>query len=298
MRILILTRPLDVHALAVQKILERRGHKVVKWFISDFPSRQWISFSISNDEPFVSKVIGAEIWEDLNEIDLVWLRRPSRPSINYQSLDKRDHEFVREEVNRFYQSLWHVISMDSIWINPFHGHKRANSKILQIKLAKKCGLAIPDTLVSNNPTHIREFLRNSRKSRVVYKCFGQRRWMLRDGGMAAAWTSIVSEDKLPEDEILQETPGIFQHYIEKQHEVRAVFFDDYDISVRINSQSHDDGKTDWRMIPLQDMYIERVDIPACVKEKCIKLMRELGIRFGCFDFAVTDNGNYVFFEVN
>jgi glutathione synthase/RimK-type ligase-like ATP-grasp enzyme len=46
------------------------------------------------------------------------------------------------------------------------------------------------------------------------------------------------------------------------------------------------------------MIVEPYELPPAVSEKCLELMRRLGIIFGCFDFIVTPDGRHVFLEVN
>jgi hypothetical protein len=41
-----------------------------------------------------------------------------------------------------------------------------------------------------------------------------------------------------------------------------------------------------------------MSLPENVLARCRVLMRKLGILFGCFDFIVTPDGEYVFLEVN
>jgi biotin carboxylase len=44
--------------------------------------------------------------------------------------------------------------------------------------------------------------------------------------------------------------------------------------------------------------IEPDRLPPEVEEGCLRLMRRLGLLFGCFDFIVTPEGEHVFLEVN
>ena len=44
--------------------------------------------------------------------------------------------------------------------------------------------------------------------------------------------------------------------------------------------------------------MEPFDLPAAIAQSCHTLMEELGIVFGCFDFIVTPEGDYIFLEIN
>jgi hypothetical protein len=55
---------------------------------------------------------------------------------------------------------------------------------------------------------------------------------------------------------------------------------------------------DWRFMEGGKADQHPHSIPDDLKQRCFQLMNELNISFGCFDFALTDRGEYVFFEVN
>ena len=44
--------------------------------------------------------------------------------------------------------------------------------------------------------------------------------------------------------------------------------------------------------------MEAMEIPPMVRRRCARLLRRLGLVFGCFDFIVTPLGEWVFLEVN
>jgi hypothetical protein len=54
---------------------------------------------------------------------------------------------------------------------------------------------------------------------------------------------------------------------------------------------------DWRHAST-DVRVEATTLPRDVDHACRLLMKELGIVFGCFDFIVTPEGDYIFLEVN
>lgn len=54
---------------------------------------------------------------------------------------------------------------------------------------------------------------------------------------------------------------------------------------------------DWRIDQSNNKY-ELIDIPKEIKEKCLKMMDIMNLKFGAFDFIVDRNENYIFLEVN
>jgi hypothetical protein len=60
------------------------------------------------------------------------------------------------------------------------------------------------------------------------------------------FTSPVTADDLPSDSMLRLCPGIFQPMLKKEFEVRVACFGTYLIALRIDSQSDDRARIDWR----------------------------------------------------
>jgi glutathione synthase/RimK-type ligase-like ATP-grasp enzyme len=195
-----------------------------------------------------------------------------------------------------FHSFWHVIAPQAFWVNPMQAAKAANSKLLQLRLARKMGLKIPNTLVSNNPTEIKRFIQQQKEG-AIYKTLFPTFW-IGESDMRLTYTREISLQHLPDDAILQTTPGIFQNKINKAYELRITYFGDHAISVKIHSQDHPKGILDWRYIPTKELLIEECRIPDLIHQRCKELMKQLNLVFGCFDFIVTHDNEYYFLEVN
>jgi hypothetical protein len=68
-------------------------------------------------------------------------------------------------------------------------------------------------------------------------------------------------------------------------------------AAKLLSQETTIGRLDWRR-SYRELRFERIEVPAHVEEQCRALLAELGLVFGCFDFVVTPEEEYVFLEVN
>lgn len=129
---------------------------------------------------------------------------------------------------------------------------------------------------------------------MVYKTFIPFSWEEKEE-IFSSQTAMISADFLPDQEILQVTPGIYQSLISKAYEVRTTFFGNHCIAAKINNRS----EVDWRALHFKGKIpISEIELPTLVYNKCIQLMKKLGITFGCLDFIVTGSGEYVFLEVN
>ncbi|RMF66773.1 MAG: hypothetical protein D6740_12690, partial [Alphaproteobacteria bacterium] len=321
MKIVIATIAEDVHARAVRRGLERLGHEALLFYTSAYPDHlcQTIALGPGEDPSWhmrlkveeraaegerrgdeearaLAEYALEEGAAELGDADVIWARRirmPQPPPV----VSKEDHAFAARELRFFHNALWHAVAPDAFWVNPFAAARRADSKLLQLRLARAAGLTIPETLVSNDPGEIRAFLQAHRETGVVYKPFAVNSWE-EDGGMLATLTSTVSEKDLPDDEVLRATPNILQRRVPKAYEVRLTIMGAHAVAVRIDSQNHPSGAVDWRNIFPEELPLSPLTLPEDVVARCRAVMKALGIVFGCMDLIVTPGGEVVFLEVN
>lgn len=300
--ILIATQVRDSHGLAVALGLRSMGHHVVRWFGTDLPTRQTACFEIGPEKEFSWSFQEDGTSPVRGGFDTVWYRRAKHPylppDLSPAPLHPDDRAFAQSENSRFFRALWPAIEPDAFWVNPYGAFEGSNSKILQLRLAKAVGLPIPDTLISNEPDAIRRFVDRHQERGVIYKPFSPHTWDLEDGGAAHLPTTKITEDKLPQDQVLRLTPGIFQELVPKRCEIRLTMMGAHPVAVEIDSQSRPETQIDWRAGRPTDLVIVPHMVPEDIVGKCRALMANLNIAFGCFDFIITPEEDYVFIEVN
>ncbi|PRQ02919.1 hypothetical protein ENSA5_18570 [Enhygromyxa salina] len=295
MKVLIPTQSHDVHAKAVASALATKGHEAVLWYASDLPTQQTLSLSYKGSSEAQLELQGVDI-NHHGAFDVVWLRRPASPVLP-STMHPGDHTFAVQEWRSVLEGVWDTLSRTGFWINPRSAARRAESKPAQLAAARRVGLDVPPTLLSNDPQRIRSFIRANEPTQTIYKPFATSQWDLGDGAAAYLFTAVVDEDALPSDEILRLTPGIFQPRLAKDHELRVTFMGDHVFVAKIGSQAVDGAEVDWR-IKTRSVATEVGVLPAGVEAACRALMRTFGLVFACFDFIVTPENNHVFLEVN
>ena len=298
MTALIITEPDDIHAALVHLALQQKGYESILFFSADMPSIQKNNIYFSNEKEDWSTSINEKDNIDWNtqNIDSIWWRRPRRPPLP-QNIHEDDKNFVQKENSIYHDSIPYLFNSDAWWVNPTESTYKTRSKITQLKLAKKCGFRLPETLVSNSPKDIKNFIGNSEEAAVIYKPFAPHHWS-DDSGMRLLYTDKISLSDLPSDGMLQVVPGIYQKYVEKKFELRVTCFGSHISAIKIHSQQHAKGKTDWRKIPGQELKLSPFELSSAIKGKIIKFMQEIGVVFGCFDFIVTPEEDIVFLELN
>ena len=296
MNFLIVTEPTDTHAIIISLALQSLDHQVINLFSADFPTKQQNSVFIDQKE-YQCKT--HDNFQFLHHIgyDVVWWRRPRLPVLSKDLIHPDDFKFHRREALLFHENFTHQLAPGAWWVNRKEASIRANYKLLQLKIASEVGLIIPTTLCSNHREEILNFYKQYHQKGVIYKPLSYQFWE-QDKGYKVLYTSKIQDIGLLEENALRFFPGIYQEQIPKKYELRVTCFGDYIVGARLNSQEHQDGLEDWRTLDSSTVKIEPYTLPEKLKQQIRFLMRELGIVFGCLDFIVTPDDQYIFLEVN
>lgn len=294
-KLLIPTQTMDVHAVVVQAALRDLGHEAVLLHSPDFPTLQSGSIHFSPAGDMSWKVSGSELSIRDEGFDTVWYRRPTNANLPLD-MHEGDRKVAERGCNAYLRAFWHLVAPEAYWINPLSRRERARAKPVQLREAMNSGLRIAETLFSNDPEEIRSFLGTS-DGDVIFKSHHPAAWRTPGGGVAKSYTAVVTLDDLPDDEVLRLTSGIFQTKLDKAFEVRVTAMGDRLLPAKVLFRDDATPVLDWRSHH-ERVRVEPIDLPTDIEESCHRLMERLGLVFGCFDFAVTPEGEYVFLEIN
>lgn len=298
MSILIFGFPRDIHVHAVRWALDQVEAKHRTVYTSDLPTRLRGSISMApGTSPSASfrDTVGSEATGGYHA---VWFRR-SGLAMRPQGMIDADWAVAERECDHHIRTLRRYVAPDAYWVNDIDARDRALLKSPQLAAAIDCGLAIPETLFSNDPDDIRRFYADHRERGVVFKLCYQTHWLEHTSGARhALFTTELREEHLRDDQALSSCPGIYQRKIEKQYELRVTCMDDRCFTAKLDSQARANTSLDWRADLAHPLTPQQVELPAHIEERCLFLMRTLGLAFGCIDMIVTPQGEYVFLEVN
>ena len=296
MKILIPTQPDDTHAIVVKLALEDLGNTANLIFTADQPTKQRNSIFIDNE---LYKWQSCDKFNSVadDDYEVVWWRRARKPFIPKQSTHPSDYVFVARENDLFFESFTTNLAPNAWWINNKESARKANFKLLQLKIASECRMKIPTTLCSNDPLEIQQFLHKYNTCGVIYKPLCANSWFEKER-VKISYTSRVTLEDIPKFRPLQQTPGIFQTEIKKKYELRITCFGDYIVPAKIDSQAQLDGIIDWRTINKNLVKVDKYKLPVNLEFKIRAFMREMGIVFGTIDFIVNENNEYIFIGVN
>ncbi|KAB7895995.1 hypothetical protein GA565_08335 [Rouxiella sp. S1S-2] len=163
--------------------------------------------------------------------------------------------------------------------------RRADNKILQTRVAESYGFNIPNYLITNN----HESIAISGFETAIVKPLSSG---LIESQYEKEYVQTNIYDKSKCTNFLKFSPSYFQEYTTKDFEIRATFVDQEDFTVKIESEN----KIDWRK---KDNIISysKYKLPQSIKEKCLNYMDNYGLKFGCFDFIISQC-EWFFLEMN
>lgn len=295
MRVLIHTISEDIHAAAVAAVLRRFGVDVIFSLECLAPADQVYSFSADSDREARSFRLGGESRELDGGIDLVWCRRQGRFDTSMVHPD--DADFVAREFRTFLDGFWEGAARDAVWVNPRGSRRLADTKLPQLSAARRVGLPISPTLVSNDPEDIVAFVAEHGLGNVVFKTIRPAFWGEAGGRIRLTNTSRLTEDILGDREGLRLCPGIYQVLVEKAAELRVTVMGDRIFCAEVIAGMAAGADIDWR-IGQHEMRVRPFDLPPEIAARCRDLVSGMGLVFGCLDLILDKGGEYRFLEVN
>lgn len=295
--------------LIISEENERTTDEVVQWIVNNNvkflrinkeDNFKIICINTSSGEALVE--VKGDIY-DLNTFDTVWYRRghfnPNciKAALIEYSFDPNKIEQVGRFLNREWlvlqNFLFYTLENKKVVLGNFL--KSQVNKLVNLKIAKECGLQIPETNISckwsvlsckvNSTAQISKPIS---EAETFYDI---------DGSIFKMLTIGISANDI--DESAEFFPSLIQQQISKWVELRIFFLGTKHYSMAIFSQSssktnidfrnYDDTKPN-RMVPFA--------LPEAVEEKLNRFIKRIELNTGSIDMIVTPSKEFVFLEVN
>lgn len=177
--------------------------------------------------------------------------------------------------------------------------QRAELKSVQLTEAARLGWSIPDTLMTSDPQKAESFIRE--RDTTIVKPLSIEGAAVDETLMLFFSTRVTPDTKLRLAG-MNYGPVILQSAVEAAYDVRATVVGDKVFPAAITSATESSltsGVRDWRIgYHTDDLQIEECDMPQDVTEKCIELVRALGLKFGAIDIVVDNEDKHWFIENN
>jgi glutathione synthase/RimK-type ligase-like ATP-grasp enzyme len=300
--VLIISDYEDVHADAVIEALNHAGRPVYRLNTSDFAIHSTITLGVSAEG---SGSIHGKITNSLRRlradgVRAVWYRRPRPLKLN-SLLEPTARPYAQEQFQLALRYLEGVLG--GRWVNHPLANRRADNHILQLSTARRLGLAIPETLLTNDPGSLQRFRTRHRGRELIVKDL--------DLSVASAKVLMrgVATQRLPPDyvvdpEVVRAAPVVVQPFIPKAYELRCTVIGDGVYCARIDTPNI--GHLDWRNAydtgpdgAARDLNrYSPHELASGARDQLVQLVREFGLRFAAVDLIVTPAGELVFLELN
>jgi glutathione synthase/RimK-type ligase-like ATP-grasp enzyme len=290
--VLILSHEQDEHVHHLLPELERYG---TPWVLLDpgaFPSQLGLQAALSTTACQWHIQLGGRSLLSLETIGSVWYRRPT-PIRAEESWPELLRRFVEREARAAFWGLLRGLS--ARWVNHPDAIRAASWKPQQLQLARRLGVPIPRTLITTDPQAFRRFY-EACQGQVVYKLLGFPSYEVEGGAVASTYTSLVPASLLTEAWRIRATAHLFQEYLRKRCDVRVIVIGTRCFAVELHPLS-EAARQDFRRDYGALRYAVH-HLPQWLQQRLLALMRCYHLRYGAFDLLLTEEGSYVFLELN
>lgn len=218
------------------------------------------------------------------DIDVAWWRRVNASQVIDEGMTNPAHAAVihtncRETLRGIMETAFH-----GAWVSEPQATERAENKLVQLRAASRAGFRVPRTLISQNPSRIREFCRSLDHRVVVKAVCGAR-------GVGSLLADMLTDEMLESEESLKLCPTIFQEYVPGRFHVRANCFGDQVYAALLESE-----QVDWR--PDHTTPMHPWPVPDELRRRLGMILRLLGLRMGVVDLKLDAEGQAVWLEIN
>jgi ATP-grasp ribosomal peptide maturase len=288
--VLVLTEPSDTTADLVVKELGRRGAKVFRADVGDFP----LSLRVSAwfDGSWQGAIRGPDGSVNLRDIRSVFVRRPTAFTFPPTMTDA-EQRFAAREARRGIGGL--LMSLSCSWLNHPSRAADAEYKPFQLTTAAECGLDVPHTVITNVPGDADKHSAHLGSS-VVYKTLASAT-VADEQRVSLIYTTPVTAPDMANSRVAL-TAHQFQRRVPKVRDVRATVVGTQVFAANILANDETPGGLlDWRA-NYDALRYEPVQLPAGVEASLLRMTERLGLSFAAADFVVTADDQHYFVDLN
>jgi glutathione synthase/RimK-type ligase-like ATP-grasp enzyme len=287
-RILILGPPSDAHAAAVHRELLLRGARPVYLDLGAYPVGACFSWDFLRGQGravLPGSGAGDEVTVDLAEVRGVYLRVLNPPRVP-AGLRQDLHSFAAREARHALEAF--LADLRCPVVNPLaavHAHRHKPRQSAQVA---RLGVAVPATLISNDPAEVRRFCAEhaAAPGGIVVKPV-----------LGGAYARRLSPADLGRERSIRACPMQYQVYVPGE-DVRAYVVGEEVFAGRIvpgpGPEAH--GGVDFRTDPGHRS--EALRLSRGEEAACVAIARTLGLRLAGIDFRRAPDGRLIFLEAN
>jgi hypothetical protein len=287
-KIIIVSNPLDLHADSVAWAIRQMGGEVL--FVRSQNPFSYHTFDLTHRDRSDLLIDGVRV----EPTDRVWLRRPyGRDLVPPPAVHPADFNFAQQAAASFYEEILQHLSEVPFCVSPSPNILRADLRSVQLRVARDCGLQTIDTLISNDPASIYQFVAGRR---AITKPFTLSEWVSEGSGWITAASEVSQQDISDTMPTLPFCPSIFQDLIVSDDEIRITIVGNNVFAASIGFSNREGASLDWRRSK-EALAFERISVPETLTAQLLQMLRRLGLRYGAFDF-IRRGADFIFVELN
>jgi hypothetical protein len=291
-RVLVIGMSIDPHLDAVCSELPDGSY--ARLHVDEFPAVVGLSLELSGSAPVLN---GHDFHAHLDTVDSVWFRQLGAATPSTVLAHPAQRAFSRAEAESSIFGLGALLA-GARWYNPMYPSRRAQDKVLQLRVAREAGLVVLPTLVSNDGESVRRFAATHAGSDIVFKTqsspildYGDRQ--------AIIYTTVLDAEMIASlpDRLL--APGIFQLRAVADHELRVTIVGPHILAAALRTRFPRGGpNVDWRRLEDDQVDYDSAQLPETLVVQLLDFMQRMELTFAAVDLIVTEAGEYIFLEAN
>ena len=231
------------------------------------------------------------IWYRRGKIN-IWKELFSFDKISSEKNKEINFYLKREQIQ--IEQLIDFMLCKKLHINSFKDEQRTN-KLLNLIIAKECGLCIPQTYISSKKNIVTKIFKEDPPLFITKALkFGNIEFENASIGAGTVEATFNSQD-------VSDTffPSLFQEKINKKWEIRTFFLHEKFYSTAIFSQNNEKTAIDFRNYDCENPNrVVPFQLPIIIEKKLSILMTKLDLNSGSIDLVYTIDKKFVFLEVN
>ncbi|MEO0420959.1 MAG: MvdC/MvdD family ATP grasp protein [Pseudomonadota bacterium] len=297
-RILIVTHTGDLHAERVARRIADAAPPAFHLNLDRFPRDYALELAFSRGRWHGQLQGGGQAPLSIDEVGAVWMRKRGEFTFASDALSAQERAYASGEVEHILMGL--LYSLDCFWMSHPRALRAAGWKGEQLLRAASMGFQVPPSLITNQPSAVREFHRA--QPGIVFKSLSSpllaaEQVSDRDRMVDGIPTTPVGEDELDLVESVAVMPSFFQRHVRKKHELRVTVIGNDVFAARIHSQDDPRTAVDVRNYAAEIRY-ETAQLPTALLDRCRAFVHSYDLTYGALDIIVTEDDEYVFLENN
>lgn len=261
------------------------SNKVVDWFIH-------------LNKPFIRYNCDVDFLENhsLDDMSVIstWFRRDAlleKTCFSENNLPV-ENKHLQKEYRMLKRHVFKKLKQQSSKV--IGNYERYNlNKLDVLSIAKKEGLLVPESLITNKKTELIAFL--EKHHRIITKSLSDSIIKSTEKGVEMIYTSEITTDDLNEitDAFF---PSFFQKLIPKKYDIRSFYLEGEFYSMAIFSQRNPNTMIDFRNY-MNNRTVPYI-LPENIESKLSNLMHKLELNTGSIDIIHSIDDEFYFLEIN